>query len=239
MLTCAKALAAEVRSLVADYLDGIRFAADSILFLDRIERFAAMIAFWGARMNLTAEPDDPRELAFHIIDSLIPVILGGNEELLRHAFRAGNRVLDLGSGAGFPGLVLASVSAANFSLIESRRKRSSFLAVAAAEMDLKNVVVEARRMKPARASSSRSAEDAEPKLCSYFDVVIARGYALPPAFHSAAASALRQGGIAILYANPGQNLAQANRLHEFRLLPYTIPRGSRVVQRILGVWRLR
>jgi 16S rRNA G527 N7-methylase RsmG len=242
--TYIKAVAEQVRSLVAGYLDAIGLASDHILFLDRIERLGAIIALWGTRMNLTAAPGDPRELAFHIIDSMIPVILADGEELLWHAFRAGNRVLDLGSGAGFPALVLASVLPANFTLIESRRKRASFLAVAAADMDLKNVVVESRRIKPQRTSSSPSREDAQAKACDgFFDVVTARGYAHPPAFHSVAASALRPGGIAILYANEGQNLAlpeaDKNGLYQFRPIAYTIPRGDRVVKRILGLWRRR
>lgn len=241
--THIKEVAAQVRSLVGGYLDAIGFASDHLPLLDRLERLGAIIALWGIRMNLTAQPDDPRELAFHIVDSLSPIIFIENEELLRHAFRAGNRVLDLGSGAGFPGLVLASASPANFTLIESRRKRASFLAVAAADMDLKNVVVESRWIKPERASSSPSREDAQAKASDGFDVVTARGYAHPPVFHSVAPSALRAGGIAILYANSGQNLAlpdaEKNGLYEFRPIAYTIPRGGRVVKRILGLWRRR
>ena len=241
--THKKVVAAQVRSLVASYLDAISFASDRVLFLDRIEQLSAIIALWGARMNVTAEPGDPQELAFHIIDSLIPVIFANGDESLQHAFRAGNQVLDLGSGAGFPALVLASATPANFTLIESRRKRASFLAVAAADMDLRNVVVESRRIKPERASSSPSREHAQVKGLDGFDVVTARGYAQPPAFHPVAASALRAGGIAILYASSGQNLAlpeaEKHGLYQFRPIAYMIPRGGRVVKRILGLWRRR
>ena len=241
--THIKVVAAQVRSLVAAYIDEIGFAADGALFLDRIERLAAMTAFWGARMNLTAEPGDARELAFHIIDSLTPAIFADSEELLRHAFRAGTRILDLGSGAGFPGLVLASALPANFTLIESRRKRASFLAVAVSDMNLKNVVVESRRIEPERGSADRSWGETEVKACDGFDVVTARGYAHPPTFHLTAASALKPGGIAILYANSGQNLAlpdaDKNGLYEFQPVAYTIPRSGRVVKRILGLWRRR
>jgi len=241
--THIKAVAEQARSLVTSYLDAIGFAADRILFLDRIERLGAIIALWGTRMNLTAEPSDPRELASHIIDSMIPVILAGREESLWHAFRTDNRILDLGSGAGFPALVLASATPATFTLIESRRKRASFLAVAAADMNLKNVVVESRRIKPELTNSGLSQEYAQAKACDGFDVVTARGYAHPPTFHSVTASVLRPGGIAILYANVGQNLAlpeaEKNGLYEFRPITYTIPRGDRVVKRILGLWRRR
>jgi 16S rRNA (guanine(527)-N(7))-methyltransferase RsmG len=242
-LTDAKAIAGQVVSLVAGYLDSIRFTSDRILFLERIERLSTTMAFWGARMNLTAEPGDPQELAFHIIDSLIALTFADSEELLRHAFLVGNQVLDLGSGGGFPGLVLASASPANFTLIESRRKRSSFLAVAAAEMDLKNVTVEAARIKPHSFCSRRAGEYAQGELCGGFDAVTARGFAVPSVFHSAAAAALKPGGVAILYANPGQNLAlpeaEINGLDGFRARPYTIPRGGRAVQRTLGLWRRR
>jgi 16S rRNA (guanine527-N7)-methyltransferase len=234
-----KALAAQVRSLVAAHLDAMRFAPERVLFLDRIEQLSAMIAMWGARMNLTAEPGDPRAIAFHIIDSLTPIMFANNGELLPHPFRAHNQVLDLGSGAGFPGLVLASASPANFTLIESRRKRASFLTVAAAEIDLKNVVVESRRIKPLATSS----HSWEAKAVGHFDVVTARSYAVPQAFHSVAASALRPDGIAILYANPGQNLAltdaEKNGLYEFQPVAYSVPRGGRAVERILAMWRRR
>jgi len=238
----AKNLAAQVRYFVADYPDIIRLASERVLFLNRIERLAALIVFWGARMNLTAEPDNPGELAFHIIDSVIPVISADSEEFLRHAFCAGSRVLDLGSGAGFPALVLASASRANFTLIESRRKRSSFLAVAVAEMELKNVVLESRRVEQNRPNSSRSDKNTRANE-GHFDVVTARAFALPSTFHSLAGSALKPGGIGILYANPGQNLAlpdaEKNGLHEFLPVAYTVPRGDRLIERILGLWRRR
>lgn len=230
-----KVLAAQVRSLVADHLSAVCFASDHAPFLDRIERLAALITFWGARINLTAKPGDSRELAFHIIDSLMPIIFADREEFLRHAFRADSHVLDLGSGTGFPGLVLALASPANFTLTESRRKRASFLTIAAGEMGLKNVEVNSRRVS-ARWTTTTKAE-------VWFDAVVARAFATAPAFHSVAASALKPGGIAILYANPGQDLAlltaEKNGLHEFRPVAYTIPRDGHVVERILGLWRRR
>ena len=73
----------------------------------------------------------------------MPVVLAMDESgTLSGEFAQGRRALDLGSGAGFPGLVLAAASSADFTLVESRRKRASFLQVAVGEMDLKNVTIE-------------------------------------------------------------------------------------------------
>jgi 16S rRNA (guanine527-N7)-methyltransferase len=199
-------------------------------FLDRIERLAAALATWGARMNLTAEPDEPSEIAFHIVDSLAPLLLASRDDgaFLSGTFSAGKRALDLGSGAGFPGLVLASASEAHFNLAESRRKRASFLTVTASEMGLRNVTVE---------SAHLNALQVEP----VFDVVTARAFGDPVIVFRFAAAALKPGGFAILYANPSQRLqleeAGASGLSEYRRLAYEVERGDSIVNRILAVWR--
>src|SRR5437899_4795677 len=74
-----------------------------------------------------------------------------------------------------------------------------------------------------------------------FDAVTAKAFAAAPVFHSVAASALKLGGTAILYANPGQDLAlglaEKDGLYEFRKIAYAVPRNRNLVQRILGLWR--
>ncbi len=164
-------------------------------FLDRMEKFAAILARWGAKMNLTAHPEDPEEIAFHIIDSLAPLVLDSEPAGYhpRESFAHGRRVLDVGSGAGFPGLVLAGASDAAFTLCEARRKRVTFLNVAIAETGLANVTVEPKYLSPA-------------DLDGDFDLVTSRALGPPAEFYRIAAAALRKGGIAILYANPEQRL---------------------------------
>jgi 16S rRNA G527 N7-methylase RsmG len=232
-------IAQRVRAFVGNRLTIFSSSSERELFLERIARMAALIALWGARINLTAAPGDPREIGFHIIDSLAPMSLATADVSLRDAFDAGSRILDLGSGAGFPGLVLASASSARFTLLEGRRKRASFLAVAAADMSLNNVTVWSRFMIP-RCSIASRASDHERARC-LFDVVTGRAYSSPSAFQSAAASALRAGGMAILYANPAQGLslstAEENGLVDFRRVHYAISRSDRKVERILALWR--
>jgi 16S rRNA (guanine527-N7)-methyltransferase len=189
-------------------------------FADRIERFAYNIALWGSRMNLTAHPEDPEEIAFHLIDSLMPMVIASDPgSLLAGRFARGIEVLDLGSGAGFPGLVLAAASDAHFTLVESRRKRASFLQIAAAEMALHNVAIEARR-----------AEDID--LAGRFDMVTGRAFGDVAEFFSLAAFALKTGGLAILYANPSQRLDP-----EVVRIPYSLERNGQRVERILALRR--
>ncbi len=199
-------------------------------FLDRMEKFAEMLARWGARMNLTAHPEDPEEAAFHIIDCLAPLVLESEPAgyHLKESFGHGRRVLDVGSGAGFPGLVLAGASDAGFTLCEARRKRVTFLNVAIAEMGLTNVTVETKYLSPA-------------DLDGDFDLVTSRALGPPSEFYRIAAAALRLGGIAILYANPEQRLDVADA-HSAGLgaelrVPYELQRGKPIVKRVLMLWR--
>ncbi|MGH7878735.1 MAG: 16S rRNA (guanine(527)-N(7))-methyltransferase RsmG, partial [Candidatus Binataceae bacterium] len=135
----------ETRSRVENHLGEIGFSPPAgVDFFTRIERFAAILAQWGSRTNLTAHPQDPSELAFHVIDSLAPLTVATQPDgaILEGCFAPDWRVLDLGSGAGFPGLILAAACDAPFTLAEGRHKRASFLRVAAAEMGLGNVAIQ-------------------------------------------------------------------------------------------------
>jgi 16S rRNA (guanine527-N7)-methyltransferase len=223
-------IAARARTEVARALKRLNFAPARAEFLERIRRLAATLALWGARINLTARPDDPDEIAFHIVDSLMLLVLADRADAapLRGIFARGRQILDLGSGAGFPGLVLAAASDASFTLCESRRKRASFLSVAIAEMGLINVTVAPERATP---------ESFGPRS----DAVLARAVGNLRDFGRIATASLRPGGIAILYAAPSQH-PQLNQPPSASLIPaatleYEIDRGGTVLRRVIALWR--
>jgi 16S rRNA (guanine527-N7)-methyltransferase len=200
-------------------------------FLDRIKRMAAALALWGSRTNLTASPDDPGEIAFHIIDSLAPIALAPDENrcAIESSFAAGASVLDVGSGAGFPGLVLAAAFDAHFTLVESRRKRASYLQLASREMGLRNVTVEQRRVDP----QSIQAE---------FDLATGRAFGALSDLYPIAAAALRPNGHVLLYASAGQNL-EADAARRAGLVgparwEYSVARGERSAMRMAALWRI-
>jgi 16S rRNA (guanine527-N7)-methyltransferase len=227
---------------VIEELARLGYRPPSLDFSLRIETFAATLALWGSKLNLTSVPDDPREIAFHIIDSLAPMILAQAAEgetsiakvALAGAFELGTRVLDLGSGAGFPALILAAAYAGDasphFTLLEARRKRASFLSVAAAEMGLTNV----------RVDSSRTDSMA---LEPVFDLVTARAFAEPAIVYRTAAAALKSGGRAILYASPAQRpvIEQAGGpdFEPPTFFHYELPRGETRVAHLLAVSKRR
>jgi len=88
---------------------------------DRLDRFVAVLQDWQRHTNLIAPSTEPHLWTRHVADSL---------QLLALTPDARNWV-DLGSGAGFPGLVLACALAdtpgAQVHLVESTQKKATFL----------------------------------------------------------------------------------------------------------------
>jgi 16S rRNA (guanine527-N7)-methyltransferase len=102
----------EAQCWLADQLAVPRGTLDQIaLFLDLLRKEAA-------RQNLIAESTLEQLWARHVVDSA---------QLLRFA-PADGEWLDLGSGAGFPGLIAAMLRSGAVTLVESRRRRIDFLA---------------------------------------------------------------------------------------------------------------
>jgi 16S rRNA (guanine527-N7)-methyltransferase len=88
----------------------------------RLDAFAALLRNESARQNLVSPASLDRIWARHIADSA---------QLLRFAPYPQASWVDLGTGAGFPGLIVAALHAGSVTLIESRRLRVEFLAKAA------------------------------------------------------------------------------------------------------------
>ena len=100
-----------------------------------VEAFAAhfrLLRRWNPTHNLTRVVAAEDAAVLHYLDCALP--------LLELPEPAPGRLLDIGSGAGFPGLIAAAVwPSTEVVLVEPARKRASFLQVAAGELGLKNV----------------------------------------------------------------------------------------------------
>ncbi len=129
--------------------------------IDRFERYGALLREWNERMNLTAITEPEEIVTKHFLDSLTL--------LLARPLAPSARVVDVGSGAGFPGVPLAIARPdARVTLVESVAKKVRFLEELTRALGLANVtVVHARGEELAH----------EPSRRERYDIAVAR--ALP------------------------------------------------------------
>ena len=109
--------------------------------VERLEAYIALLTRWNARINLVAPATIKTAWARHIVDSA---------QLFGLAPAWASSWIDLGSGAGLPGLPIAALAAEKapglrVTLVESDTRKAAFLATAAREMDLR-VSIEPRRI---------------------------------------------------------------------------------------------
>jgi 16S rRNA (guanine527-N7)-methyltransferase len=103
--------------------------------LARLEAYAALLAQWNERINLVSR-DTLRDVwRRHFLDSA---------QLFSHVPAGARSLVDLGSGAGFPGLMLAILGASGVELIESDARKCAFLREAARIADAPVTVRHAR-----------------------------------------------------------------------------------------------
>ena len=125
--------------------------------LQRLADYASLLARWNAVHNLTAIRSGEDVLTHHLLDSLALV-----PEFLRITGGAAVRVLDVGSGGGLPGLVLAiAAPRVRLTLVDAVQKKCAFLTQARLDLRLDNVEVvhsrvEALRMAPFEVIVSRA-----------------------------------------------------------------------------------
>ena len=107
---------------------------------ERLELLCALVARWTPKINLVARSTVDDIWSRHILDSA---------QIWRYRPDAPRRWADLGSGGGFPGLVIAAFAAQDapdmvMSLIESDTRKTVFLQTAAREMGLPTQVIRSR-----------------------------------------------------------------------------------------------
>lgn len=143
--------------------------------LGRLTLYCAELGKWMRRINLVARDTSTEQLVeLHFLDSLVLAPMLANHPA--------THLLDIGSGAGFPGLVLAALfPEARFSLVEPRQKRAIFLRHVVRLLALARVeVVEARVETLYHNSSSRSPQTS-------YSHITGRAVAEPAAFLEMAA----------------------------------------------------
>jgi 16S rRNA (guanine527-N7)-methyltransferase len=131
----------------------------SVPVQQKLVHYIQLIAHWNKSFNLTAIRDVEEMVSKHLLDSLVV-----------QPYLEGSLILDIGSGAGLPGIPFAITSPdKKFILIDSNGKKTRFLVQAKIDLKLDNVEVIHQRV-----------EDFQPMEEGhriYFDVITARAYA--------------------------------------------------------------
>jgi 16S rRNA (guanine527-N7)-methyltransferase len=107
--------------------------------MDRFVRYRDLLLEWNQKINLISRSDEERIVRRHFLGSI------GLLTVLR--LDEGARVLDLGTGAGFPGLPLKIMRPdLQLILVESVKKKTLFLEAAVAGMELRGVTIKPDRV---------------------------------------------------------------------------------------------
>ncbi|MCL2567062.1 MAG: 16S rRNA (guanine(527)-N(7))-methyltransferase RsmG [Alphaproteobacteria bacterium] len=129
------------------YIDVLNLDVDDSTH-KKLEKYLEILLFWQKSLNLISNDTIAEAWQRHFLDSLQLI---KEIKLIEESYNWQNKplsIFDLGSGAGFPGLVLAIADIKNkYYLIESNSKKTSFLAEVVRVLELDNVIIINKRIK--------------------------------------------------------------------------------------------
>lgn len=199
--------------------------------LSDLHRYEALILKWNRVYNLTALRSPSEVVSHHLLDSLAAVLplrrwlggagvpdlalalgLGGGSSAAPSG-RSAVRLLDVGSGAGLPGVVLAlALPGLQVTCVDTVGKKAAFIQQVASELGLKNLRAEHARVESLRALP--------------FDVVTSRAFSSLPDFVHLTSALLAPGGVwmAMKGKRPDDELKLLpGRVDVFHVEPLRVP----------------
>jgi 16S rRNA (guanine527-N7)-methyltransferase len=162
--------------------------------------FIVLIEKWNKAYNLTAIRNPEEMIRLHLLDSLAIA-----------NYIQGPNVLDIGTGAGLPGIPLALIYPHySFVLLDSNIKKTRFVQQAVIELGLKNVTVWHGRI-----------EHYQPTI--YFNSIVSRAFSSVQSFVSVASERLSSEGVllAMKGQRPDKELQQID--NDFSVIPIMVP----------------
>ncbi len=194
----------EPRQLIEHIASGVRSLGQE-LAEESIEKFARLLCElerWNARINLTAIREPREMISGHLLDSLAirPLIHGKS-------------LIDIGTGAGFPGLPIAITEPGlTVELLDSNARKIGFVQHVIGELDISN----------ATAVRSR-AENYAPGKC--FDTVIARALASIPRLIELGGHLVAEKGVMLALKGryPADELEEMPDAWDYEVTEVTVP----------------
>jgi 16S rRNA (guanine527-N7)-methyltransferase len=148
--------------------------------VEKLEQYLALITKWNKVTNLTSIDNPDQMVVLHLLDSLSI-----------QPYLSGHRILDVGSGAGLPGIPLALINQdKDFILLDSNGKKTRFMVQAAIELGIRNIEVVHSR-----------AQDFQGE----FDHVVCRAFAGTDDFVKTCSHLLAPGGTLLAMKGPAES----------------------------------
>jgi 16S rRNA (guanine527-N7)-methyltransferase len=180
-----------------------QFGVDLSSIGDSLSRYARLLLAWNERINLSGARDLETLAAEHLADAFA---------LVPHLPATG-RCVDVGSGAGLPGVVLALARPdLTFELLEPSQKRRAFLGAVQRELDLANI-----------STSSARLEDLVQERPAQFDFAVSRAVFALGDWLREGSKLVRAGGVVAGLAGGGTKVSGAE------VLPYDVGAGPRAI----------
>ncbi|MBR5230994.1 MAG: 16S rRNA (guanine(527)-N(7))-methyltransferase RsmG [Clostridia bacterium] len=171
-------------------LEQLKALLDGKLTLDdaaceRLMGYHALLLEWNEKMDLTNVPEEEMALR-HYADSLLPL---ANDQW----FKPGAKLIDVGTGAGFPGMMLAIARPdLQVTLLDAQRKRCDFLSAVCEKLSLSNVTV----------LHARAEDGARGALRETMDIAVARAVAPLNVLCEYLVPYVKTGGYALCWKGP-------------------------------------
>jgi 16S rRNA (guanine527-N7)-methyltransferase len=170
---------------------------------ERLLDYLALMSNWNKTYNLTAVREMGQMVSRHLLDSLAIT-----------PYLSGKRVIDVGTGAGLPGIPMAIMfPEREFHLLDSNGKKTRFLFQVKTALCLDNIVVHQARVESFRAAES-------------FDVVLSRAFASLQDMMHGCRHLLAPGGrlLAMKGVHPGEELEPVRaECDQVSVYPLTVP----------------
>jgi 16S rRNA (guanine527-N7)-methyltransferase len=187
------------REILTAGIESLRLSIDE----DKIERllgFIKLIEKWNKAYNLTAIRNREEMVRLHLLDSLAVL-----------DFVEGQRVIDIGTGAGLPGIPLAICRPEiEFVLLDSNAKKTRFVQQAVLELKLKNVTVCHSRVEQYRPENR-------------FNTVITRAFASLPAIVELTEHLLGKGGVVLAMKGQSPDAELEHMAQKTTVIPVHVP----------------
>lgn len=212
--------------LTAEY--GVMLTTEMV---DKLDRYAELLVEWNEKMNLTAITDPLGIVVKHFADSIAAVPYLPQKQ--------GLSLIDVGTGAGFPGIPFAIVRPdIKLTLLDSLNKRLNFLEAVCMELNIPVTRIHARAEEGGR----------KPELREHFDVATARAVAALPVLLEYCLPFVKKGGCFVSLKGPDsdeEHRAAENALRKLGgkttavhklLLPHTPREGIEQQERRIFVF---